>query len=73
MPETEDATLILDRAERYVIHKSSDGITVGLHLGPATYGEAHSPDGNVAAAVRLAYERARTTSNRGARGEVPSA
>ena len=73
MPDTKDATLILDRAERYVIHKSNDGITVGLHLGPAAYGEGHSPEGDVDAAVRIAYERARTTSNRGARGDVPSA
>ena len=53
--------------------RDPDGVTVGLHLNPATYGEGHSPEGDIQAAVKLAYEQARTRCNQGARGDVPSA
>lgn len=73
MPNESQASRILDSAERYVIQKSPDGVTVGLYLDPASYGEGHSPEGDLEAAVKLAYERARPRTTQGAKPDVPSA
>jgi len=54
-PVAGDVWDMLCSATRYVIQKSSDGLTVGLHLDSQSYGEGHSPAGDLDQAVRAAY------------------
>ncbi len=55
---------ILDEAARYVVLKSDQGITVGLHLNETHYGEGHSPSGNLDEAVHEAHARATSAKKR---------
>jgi len=50
---------ILAAARRYVIHKSEEGVTVGLCFDGDNYGEASSAEGDLDAAVHHAFERVR--------------
>ena len=54
-----ETAAILAAARRYVIHKSVDGITVGLLFDDLRYAEALSPQGDVDAAIKEAFERAK--------------
>ena len=56
---------ILEVASRYVILKTANGITVGLHINDQHYGEAHSPANDLDAAVHAAYDNARAHKRRG--------
>ena len=58
MPDPPDTREILARATRYVILKSDQGVTLGLHVNDKHYGEGHSAAGDLDEAVRLAYEQA---------------
>lgn len=55
-----ETAAILAAARRYVIHKSVDGITVGLLFDDSRYAEARSPQGDVDAAIKEAFERAKS-------------
>jgi hypothetical protein len=58
VPSTNPKTrAILEQASRYVILKSDQGVTVGIHADGG-YGEAHSASNDLDAAVREAYDRA---------------
>ena len=54
-----DAQAILAATRAYVIRKSDEGLTVGLHFDGGRYGEASSHDGDVNEAVRAAFRSAR--------------
>ena len=43
MPVDTETRAILDAALRYVVQKSDQGVTVGLHFGGDNYGEARAP------------------------------
>jgi len=66
MPEHPTAREILAQATRYVIQKSDQGVTVGLHVNDRHYGEGHSAN-DLEEAVRLAYEQAMKTKGRNKR------
>lgn len=57
MPSEPNTREILEKASRYVVLKSDQGVTVGIHVDGG-YGEAHSPVNDLDAAVREAYDRA---------------
>jgi len=59
MPVDTETRAILDAALRYVVQKSDQGVTVGLHFGGDNYGEARRPDGDIEAAVREAFDQVR--------------
>ena len=58
---------ILGQATRYVILKSDQGVTVGLHVNDTHYGEGHSPTGDLDEAVRQAHDRATAARGRNKR------
>jgi hypothetical protein len=57
MGNTGETRSILAAARRYVISKSDDGVTVGLHFEGDRYGEARSPAGDLDDAVREAFHQ----------------
>jgi hypothetical protein len=59
MPVDTETRAILAAALRYVVQKSDQGITVGLHFGGDNYGEARRADDDIEAAVREAFDRVR--------------
>jgi hypothetical protein len=59
MPVDTETRAILAAALRYVVQKSDQGITVGLHFGGDTYGEARRTDDDIEAAVREAFDQVR--------------
>jgi D-tyrosyl-tRNA(Tyr) deacylase len=59
MGNSGDTVAILAAARRYVIQKSDDGVTVGLHFGGDHYGEAHSSLGDLDDAIRIAFAQVR--------------
>lgn len=62
---------ILAAARRYVIHKSEEGVTVGLCFDGDNYGEASSAEGDLDAAVHYAFERVRQLVDTRAARAVP--
>jgi hypothetical protein len=67
MPAYPTIREILAQATRYVILKSDQGVTVGLHVNDKHYGEGHSAAGDLDEAIRLAYEQAMKTKGRNKR------
>ena len=71
MPDLPETRAILAQATRYVILKSDQGVTVGLHVNDRHYGEGHSAAGDLDQAVRLAYEQAMKARRRGKNKRKP--
>ena len=72
MGTTGETAAILAAARQYVIRKSDEGVTVGLLFEGPHYAEATSQEGDVDAAVKAAFERAKKTATPAARAPAHS-